>query len=208
MMPWRERLRGLPVFGGGEPTFDTSDVPSTPLELFERWLGEAIDAGLLQPHAMTLATAGPQARTLILKDVDARGFWFAASDDSPKGRALGADRHVALLFYWRELGRQVRIEGVAVKGSVERSAVDFLERSPGARAGVFVGHQSAPVDGVELDLVTARMKAEAGEVAEDWVAWCVEPRSVEFWQAETSRDHTRLRYEHGANGWERHRLVP
>ena len=207
MMPWRERLRGLPVFGGGEPTFDTSDVPSTPLELFERWLGEAIDAGLLQPHAMTLATAGPQARTLILKDVDARGFWFAASDDSPKGRALGADRHVALLFYWRELGRQVRIEGVATKGSPEESAADFLDRSPSARAGVFAGHQSEAVDRVELDRAAARKRAESGEVSPDWVTWCVEPRSVEFWQAEASREHTRLRYEHGADGWVRHVLV-
>ena len=121
-MPWRERLRGLPVFAGDEPTFDVDDAPSTPLLLFERWLTEAIDAGLLQPHAMSLATAGPRARTLILKDVDARGFWFAASDDSPKGRALGADRHVALLFYWRELGRQVRVEGVALRcGGVRRS---------------------------------------------------------------------------------------
>lgn len=207
-MPWRQRLRELPVFGGDEPTFDVSDVPSTPLGLFESWLGEAIDAGLLQPHAMTVATAGPQARTLILKDVDARGFWFAASDDSPKGRALGADRHVALLFYWRELGRQVRVEGVAVKGTAEESAADFLERSPSARAGVFAGHQSAPVDRVELDLETARAKVEAGDVSGDWVTWCVDPRSVEFWQAEASRQHTRLRYQHGANGWERHVLVP
>jgi pyridoxamine 5'-phosphate oxidase len=207
-MTWRERLRGLPVFVGDEPTFELKDVPSTPLALFERWLSEAIDGGVLQPHAMTLATAGPQARTLILKDVDARGFWFSASDDSPKGRALGADRHVALLFYWRELGRQVRVEGVAVRGSAEESATDFLERSPSARARVLAGHQSAPVDRVELDLETARARAEAGDVADDWVTWCVEPRSVEFWQAEASREHTRLRYEHGPNGWERHRLVP
>jgi len=207
-MPWRERLRALPVFGGDEPTFDVSNVPSTPLVLFERWLTEAIDAELLQPHAMTLATTGPQARTLILKDVDDRGLWFSASDDSPKGRALGADRHVALLFYWRELGRQVRVEGVAVRGSAEESAADFLERSPHARAGVFAGHQSAPVDRVELDLEAARLSAEAGEVSDDWVTWCVEPRSVEFWQAEPSREHTRLRYEHSANGWERHVLVP
>jgi len=196
------------VFVGDEPTFELKGVPSTPLALFERWLSEAIDCGVLQPHAMTLATAGPQARTLILKDVDARGFWFSASDDSPKGRALGADRHVALLFYWRELGRQVRVEGVAVRGTPEQNSADFLERSPSARAGVLAGHQSAPVDRVELDLETARARAEAGDVADDWVTWCVEPRSVEFWQAEASREHTRLRYEHGPNGWERHRLVP
>ena len=196
------------MFVGDEPTFELEDVPSTPLALFERWLSEAIDGGVLQPHAMTLATAGPQARTLILKDMDARGFWFSASDDSPKGRALGADRHVALLFYWRELGRQVRVEGVAVRGTPEQNAADFLERSQSARAGVLAGHQSAPVDRIELDLETARARAEAGDVADDWVTWCVEPRSVEFWQAEASREHTRLRYEHGPNGWERHRLVP
>jgi pyridoxamine 5'-phosphate oxidase len=208
MIPWRERLRGLQVFGADLPTFDVGTAPSTPFELFEKWLTEAIDARVVQPHSMTLATAGPQARTLILKDVDARGFWFASSDDSPKGRALAADRHAALLFYWRELGRQVRIEGVAVRGTPEQNAADFLDRSPSARAGVFAGHQSAPVDRVELDLEAARARADAGDVAEEWVAWCVEPRSVEFWQAEASRDHTRLRYEHRANGWERHVLVP
>ena len=208
MIPWRERLRGLQVFGADLPTFDVGTAPSTPFELFEKWLTEAIDARVVQPHSMTLATAGPQARTLILKDVDARGFWFASSDDSPKGRALAADRHAALLFYWRELGRQVRIEGVAVRGTPEQNAADFLDRSPSARTGVFAGHQSAPIDRVELDLEAARARADAGDVAEDWVAWCVEPRSVEFWQAEASRDHTRLRYEHGANGWEQHRLLP
>jgi len=208
MATWRETLRGLPVFEGDEPSFDVGSAPSTPFALFETWLGEAIDAGIRQPHAMTLATAGPQARTLILKDVDARGFWFAVSNDSPKGRALAADRHVALLFYWRELGRQVRVEGVAVAGTAEQSTADFLERSPSARAGVLAGRQSATVDSVELDLAAARERADAGEVSADWVAWCVEPRSVEFWQAEASRAHTRLRYQHAAHGWEQHVLVP
>ena len=208
MATWRERLRGLPVFGGDEPTFDVGDAPSTPVALFETWLDEAIEAGVTQPHAMTLATAGPQARTLILKDVDARGFWFAVSTDSPKGRALAADRHVALLFYWRELGRQVRIEGVAVAGTPQQSAADFLERSPSARAGVLAGHQSAAARSIRLDVAAARERADAGEVSPDWVAWCVEPRSVEFWQAEASREHTRLRYDHAAHGWERHVLVP
>ena len=205
---WRATLRGLPVFRTDLPTFDVESATSDPLELFDEWMSRAIDAGVEQPHAMTLSTAAPAARTVILKNLDARGFWFAASSDSPKGRELDADPRAALLFYWRELGRQVRIVGTVERGSAEESAADFRERGVHARAGVIAGHQSEPVESAQRDLDEARARAERGEVAADWTAYILVPRTVEFWQASTTREHTRLRYEQLEKGWITDILVP
>jgi len=205
---WRATLRGLPVFRDDLPTFDAGSAPSNPLELFDEWMSRAIDAGVEQPHAMTLATAAPAARTVILKNLDARGFWFASSSDSPKGRELDADPRAALLFYWRELGRQVRVVGTVERGSPEESAADFLERGVHARAGVIAGHQSEPVSAAERDVDAALERAESGEVSADWIAYVLRPETIEFWQASTTREHTRLRYKRLETGWTTDILVP
>ena len=193
------------MFRNELPTFDPGSAPSNPLVLFDEWMSRAIDAGVEQPHAMTLATAGPAARTVILKDVDARGFWFASSRESPKGRELDAEPGAALLFYWRELGRQVRIVGVVGRGSAEESAADFRERGLHARAGVLAGHQSEPV---ERDLVDAEARAKNGEISPAWTAYFVAAESIEFWQASTTREHVRLLYSRGVGGWRTDILVP
>jgi len=205
---WRATLRALPVFRDELPTLDTGSATSTPLEYFERWMSQAIAAGVEQPHAMTLATAAPAARTVILKNLDERGFWFASSSDSPKGRELDADPRAALLFYWRELGRQVRIVGTVERGSAEASAADFRERGVHARAGVLAGHQSEPVETAGRDIGNATTRAESGEISADWITYCVVPQTVEFWQASTTREHTRLRYERRENDWFTDILVP
>lgn len=206
---WRATLRGLPVFRNELPTFDTGSAPSNPLDLFDEWMSRAIEQGVEQPHAMTLATAGPAARTVILKNVDARGFWFASSSESPKGRELDAQPRAALLFYWRELGRQVRIVGAVGRGSAEESAADFRERGLHARAGVLAGHQSEPVerDGAEA-VADAEARAKSGEISPAWTAYFVAAESVEFWQASTTREHVRLLYTRGVGGWRTDILVP
>jgi len=196
------------VFRTDLPTLDVGSATSNPLELFDEWMSRAIDAGVEQPHAMTLSTAAPAARTVILKNLDARGFWFAASSDSPKGRELDADPRAALLFYWRELGRQVRVVGTVERGSAEESGADFRERGVHARAGVIAGHQSEPVDAAERDLEEALGRAESGEISADWIAYLVRPETIEFWQASTTREHTRLRYERLEKGWITDILVP
>jgi pyridoxamine 5'-phosphate oxidase len=203
----RERLRALPVFTGDLPRFDTEAAPAEPLQLLIQWLEGAMAAGVLQPHAMSLATSTasgvPSNRTLLLKDVDADAVWFASLSTGPKGADLDANPLVALVLYWREQGRQVRITGRAEPGPREVSARDFLQRGAPAKARAIAGRESEPVEDFAAHLAPALAKvaAEPDYAPESWVAYRVIPMSVEFWQAERERDQVRLRYDRAADGW-------
>ncbi|MGW9453726.1 pyridoxine/pyridoxamine 5'-phosphate oxidase [Streptomyces sp. NPDC055632] len=146
----REWLRELEVFAGPLPSFDPAGAPEEPEEPFLVWLGEAVAAGLPDPHAMTLSTVDehgdPWARVLILKNVDEHGWQFAAHADSPKGRHLSARPTAALAFYWPALGRQARLRGPVGAESPEGAAADFLARSATARAEALPGRQSRRLD--------------------------------------------------------------
>src|SRR5271154_1704701 len=111
----RDLLRSLPVFALDPADFDPESVPDDPADLFATWLASAIDAGVSEPHAMTLSTCDsdgrPDARVLILKDVDADGWWFATASHSATGQQLASQPSAALTFYWPALARQVRIRG-------------------------------------------------------------------------------------------------
>lgn len=227
--PIRERLRELPVFPDQQLNFDTDAAPSEPYQLMLTWLDEAIDADVSQPHAMTLATAAvdgqPSARTLLLKDIvpaadvpaadeGQDGVWFATLRDSPKGIELAENPHAALVFYWREQGRQIRVSGRVEQGAREVSESDFLARGFNGRAGALTGEQSRPMPGdddVRRSLQASR-EFLAGNplfVPATWVAYRVIPDSVEFWQATANREQVRLQYRRTATGdWERHRLWP
>ena len=142
----RAQLRGLPVFDAEPPPLDTDEVPDHPAELFLDWLLQAIDAGVREPHAMTLSTvdtAGhPNSRVLILKGL-ADGHWqFASSGESRKGQELAKTPWAAASFYWSEVGRQVRIRGRVLDGGAEAAARDFLARPDGSRAESLAGSQS------------------------------------------------------------------
>ncbi len=206
----RDILRNLPPFAADLPDFDTDAAPADPLELFRSWLAEAVGVGVAQPHAMVLSTVGvdasPNARTLLLKDVTPEGFWFASVGDSPKGRDIAANPGVALTFYWREQGRQVRVMGEASVGPRQVAELDFLARHPKARANVIAGRQSEPMPGkaeVQRAVGAAReLVAEHPEtVPDDWKAYVVRPTAVEFWQASRERDQVRLRYSRIPEGW-------
>jgi pyridoxamine 5'-phosphate oxidase len=212
--PLRDRLRALPVFPGVLPRFDTDATPTEPLRLLVEWLDLAIADGVLQPHAMSLATASPGGqpanRTLLLKDVDATSVWFASLSNGPKGHDLVSNPRVALVLYWREQGRQIRIIGNAEPGPREVSERDFLQRSPAARARAIAGRQSAPVEDFEAHLAvgTKSLSENPDLVPETWVAYRVIPNSVEFWQAERERDQVRLRYLRQSTGWVKDILWP
>ncbi|MGX2995515.1 pyridoxine/pyridoxamine 5'-phosphate oxidase [Streptomyces sp. JNUCC 64] len=205
----REWLRGLEVFAGPLGEFETDAAPGEPVALFLDWLREAVAAGAPDPHAMTLSTVGedglPDARVLILKNVDAGGWQFAAHRGSPKGRQLAARPGAALTFYWPSLGRQVRVRGTVVPESPENSAADLLARSEAARAEVLLGRQSRPLSGAgELHRAfgeaLARVEADPGLVSPEWTLFTLVAREVEFWQADKGRAHVRLRYERGEVG--------
>ncbi|MEV3874940.1 pyridoxal 5'-phosphate synthase [Streptomyces sp. NPDC049906] len=213
----RPFLRGLEVFAGELPDFDPSTAPDTPAELFVRWLRHAARAGVREPHAMTVSTVDaqgdPAARVLILKDVDQNGWRFASDAHGEKGRHLAEHPYAALTFYWSALARQVRVRGPVVREDPERAAADFLARSPGARAETLLGRQSRPLaDLAERDRAVARALAllarEPERVAPGWTLHAVRPETVEFWQGDATRRHTRLRYVRTPEGWRTELLWP
>lgn len=168
MPPPRDLLRALPVFAADLPHFDAGQTSADPVPLFTTWLLAALDAGVPEPHAMTLATvdgAGrPSTRVLICKDVGAAGHWyFASGAASRKGRELATAPGAALGFHWPQLGRQIRIRGTATSTGAERSAADFLARSPGARAESLAGRQSDVLDDPgDVEDAVSRTGAELG----------------------------------------------
>ncbi|PWU46799.1 pyridoxamine 5'-phosphate oxidase [Micromonospora globispora] len=213
----REMLRALPVLAHQMPSFDPAAAPAEPAALFADWLGEAVAAGVDEPHAMTLSTVdadgAPDARVLILKDLDAAGWHFATTSTSAKGRQLAANPRVALSFHWREQGRQVRVRGTARPADPAVSRQDFLARPEGSRIATLAGRQSAVLaDRAELDReladIRARLAADPGLVTEAHTVYTVVPVSVEFWQADRDRRHVRLRYRRTDGGWERELLWP
>ncbi|GLW52417.1 pyridoxine/pyridoxamine 5'-phosphate oxidase [Kitasatospora phosalacinea] len=216
----RQYLRGLAVFAGDLPDFDPDAAPDRPEALFLDWLTGAVEAGVREPHAMTLSTVGadgtPSARALLLKNVDRHGWQFAANAASPKGRDLAANPVAALSFYWPQQARQIRVTGPVAPEPAGNSAADFLARPPGSRAEAVAGRQSQPLHDVReleraTELALERVEREPGLVVPEWTLYTVRAERVEFWQADKQRRHTRLCYlREGAEGegWTRGRLWP
>jgi pyridoxamine 5'-phosphate oxidase len=210
----RSRLGALRAFGGELPFFDTDAAPEEPMPLLIEWVEAAIDADVVQPHAMALATSTshgePANRTLLLKDVDLEAVWFASLSSGPKGSEIAQNPRAALLLYWREQGRQIRIVGAVEPGPRDVSEADFLARSPRSRAGAIAGPQSEPLTDFDhaVDVARARIESDPSYVPDDWTAYRVVPNSVEFWQAERARDQVRLRYQRDGDGWKKEMLWP
>jgi pyridoxamine 5'-phosphate oxidase len=211
------RLRELAVFAGEMADLDISAAPVHPAELFLRWLEDAIEADVREPHAMTLSTVDaegrPSSRVLILKGLGDGRWEFATSRRSRKGRELHHNSWAALNFYWSQLGRQVRVRGRVLETGAQRSAADFLARSSGARAEALAGTQSQVLNG-PADLEEALREAgelierDPGTVDEDWTLYGLSADEVEFWQAHPERRHVRLRYLLRDGTWERAQLWP
>jgi pyridoxamine 5'-phosphate oxidase len=213
----RDLLRGLPVFDHPLPAFDTDAAPGEPSALFLSWLREAIEAGVSEPHAMTLATVDdegrPDARVLILKDVDADSWQFATASTSAKGTQLAARPHAALSFHWREQARQVRVRGAVTAAGPDVSAADFLAKPDGSRVAGLVGRQSAVLEdprklALEIEAAGQRLADDPLAVPADHAVYALTPVEVEFWQGDRQRQHVRLRYRRGASGWITERLWP
>jgi pyridoxamine 5'-phosphate oxidase len=212
-----DTLRRIPVFARLPLTFDTDALPTDPQRLFTNWIHEALAADTPEPHAMVLSTVDahgqPDARALILKDVDERGWWFAGSSDSPKGIQLAKHASAALTFYWPTVGRQVRVRGPVAVAEPAVSARDFLARAPGGRAEALVGRQSEPLRDraalrAALAAAKARVQADPELVAPAWTRYVVQPNEVQFFQGSAERQHVRVRYQSGEHGWDRTLLWP
>ena len=213
----KDELRLLKSLTGPFPAFDSDLAPDEPRELFSDWLRDAIEAGVKEPHAMVLSTIDengtPDARVLILKNLDHRGWHFATTGNGPKGRQIALNPTVALTFYWPVLGRQVRLRGMALQAEVHECDADFRARAPGAKAVALVARQSE-VLGSRQELENAlarqhcRLQGEPDLVAPSWALFIVMPHDVEFWQGDSERRHHRLRYKREKTGWIREQLWP
>jgi pyridoxamine 5'-phosphate oxidase len=194
-----------------------ADVAPDPVVQFRAWFRDALAADLHEPNAMTLATTtpdgGPSARTVLLKGYDERGFVFYTNYEGRKARELEANPLCALLFYWGELERQVRIEGRASRLSGEESDAYFAGRPRGSRLGAWASEQSRPVQ--DRSILEERVRAleaeyEGREIPRPpfWGGYRVEPDTIEFWQGRESRLHDRLVYHRSGRGWKIVRLQP
>jgi pyridoxamine 5'-phosphate oxidase len=199
----------------GRAGLDEADLAPDPIAMFERWMRDAVAAGVHDPNGMVLATAdadgAPSARMVLLKGLGPAGFVFFTNTGSRKGSELTANPRCALLFPWHVLERQVRVDGVATP--LPRADVEayFATRPRGSRLGAWASHQSRVTTREELDgaLEEAEIRfPDAVPVPEEWGGYVVRPEAVEFWQGRPGRMHDRLRYRRTADGWATERLAP
>ncbi len=195
-----------------------ADVNPDPFIQLERWLQEALNSQLPEPTAMTLATVSadgqPNARVVLLKGFDHRGLVFYTNYESRKGVELEQNPQAALLFFWPELERQVRIKGRTERVSSDESLTYFQSRPKESQLGAWASPQSQVISG--RDVVELRYQELAEQFKHDevlplppfWGGYRVVPAYFEFWQGRPSRLHDRIRYQHGEQGWTIARLAP
>lgn len=198
---------------------DRDDLPSNPFDLFATWFEDARGLGLVEPHAMALATVdpdgAPSCRMVLLRGIGEEGLSFYTNFDSRKGRALAHERRAAATFWWGALERQVRFEGeVAAVPEAEANAY-FASRPRGSQLAAWASPQSAAL--ADRGELAARLAAVEARFADGavvprppfWGGFRLVPHSIEFWQGRPSRTHDRLVYRRGATAaWQVERLAP
>lgn len=196
---------------------DETTVGVDPILFFRRWFSEAEAAQITEVNAMTLATVDsrnlPHARIVLLKGLEEQGFIFFTNYDSNKGKEILAHPNAALVFFWKELERQVRVEGVIEKIPASESDAYFHSRPRGSRLGAYASPQSREIsDRSILDTNYAKYEQEFSEVEmprpEHWGGYRVVPSRIEFWQGRSSRMHDRILFTQQGGTWTRSRLAP
>ena len=194
------------------------DLHPDPIEQFREWFSQALETDVHEPTAMTLATASPDgrpsARMVLLKGIEPEGFVFYTDYRSRKARELEANPHAALVFFWPELERQVRVTGVVRRVTTAESEAYFRSRPPGSRISAWASRQSEVLQSrAELEdrIREMRERFADGEIPlpPHWGGYRLEPETIEFWQGRESRLHDRIRYSRLSDGgWRTERLSP
>jgi len=192
-------------------------IVDDPHQLFESWMAEAEKSEPTDPNAMTVATVGangqPSARILLLKGHDARGFVFYTNMESRKGLEIQKNPRAALLFHWKSLGRQIRIEGPISQVSDEEADAYFDSRARMSRIGAWASEQSRPLESraalmARVAELEKRFEGQEPPRPERWRGSRVAPESIEFWQNGDYRLHDRIVYTASGGGWTAKRLYP
>ena len=191
------------------------DMDSCPVQQFLRWYDDALQEAIQDPNAMVLSTVDEKqqadSRVVLLKLLEDGVFYFFTNYESKKGKDLAVHNNAALLFYWKPLHRQVRIQGHIEKASAELSDEYFYLRPPGAQAGAIASPQSQRIASREvlqeaLDEVEANIQTQ--ERPEHWGGYGLQPHTIEFWQGRRHRLHDRVCYQRTGTQWEQYRLAP
>jgi pyridoxamine 5'-phosphate oxidase len=199
------------------PSDDGANATSDPVALFQSWFQEAIDSGSKQPSAMSVATVNvdgsPDARMILLKGVDKRGFVFYTNMASTKARALLHNPEVALCFYWEQIDKQIRIRGRASLVSDEEANAYFATRPRLSQISAWVSKQSQPMPGYfefETELARTALRFGMGKVERPpfWSGFRVVPDRFEFWKQKPFRRHERIIYKRVSGGWHTEWLYP
>lgn len=201
-----------------QKTLTEDSIDTNPIRQFDKWWQEAIDADIDEINAMTLATASadgvPSARIVLLKGYSEEGFMFFTNYDSYKGKQLLENPKACLVFFWKELERQIRITGLVEKVSEKESDEYFHSRPVASQLGASISPQSAVIENREwLEKKYDEFEKKAGnniiERPENWGGYLVKPVIIEFWQGRPSRLHDRIEYSLQENGeWKTARLAP
>lgn len=198
-------------------TLDESDVAKTPFNQFEIWFNEAFSSEVNEPNAMTLCTVDssnkPHGRIVLLKGFDEKGFTFYTNQASNKGIDIATNPNVSISFFWKELERQVQIEGIAEKLPREESEIYFKSRPHMSQIGAMASNQSEVVknrDFLDEKFNTLSEKYPEGTVPmpETWGGYLIKPIYFEFWQGRRSRLHDRITYKKEEKSWLIQRLSP
>jgi pyridoxamine 5'-phosphate oxidase len=199
-------------------SLDISDVNKDPIGQFDKWFKEALAAGIPEPNAFTLSTISeggrPSARIVLLKGLDQRQFVFYTNYQSQKGKELDNNPACALTFFWPELERQVRIEGIATRVQESTSEQYFQSRPRGSQIGAWASPQSSVIANREiLEAREREMEKKYDGMSllpkpKQWGGFSITPVEIEFWQGRASRLHDRVVYYLADEQWTIHRLAP
>ncbi len=200
-------------------SLDENSVAANPILQFQKWFEEALNSNVLEPNAMTLATCdaagNPSARIVLLKGLTGDGFVFFTNYQSRKGEELAQNSRVCLVFFWKELERQVRIEGAASKISEQISTEYFQSRPRASQIGAWVSPQSRTVESRQwlekkyAEIAEKYKDSEALPRPPHWGGYAVKPEKIEFWQGRPSRLHDRILYSlTDSKIWKIERLAP